>query len=146
MVTIKELLKKKSGDIWSISPQTSVYQALELMAQKEVGALLVIENDKLVGIFSERDYARKIILKGKASKETAVSELMTTSVYYVTPDNTLEEAMALMTSKHIRHLPIMNQGKLSGIVTLGDVVKKIISEQKLTIDELENYVTGGYGS
>ena len=146
MITIKELLKKKSGDIWSISPQASVYQALELMAQKEVGALLVIENDKLVGIFSERDYARKIILKGKASKETAVSELMTTSVYYVTPDNTLEEAMALMTSKHIRHLPIMNQGKLSGLVTLGDVVKKIISEQKLTIDELENYVTGGYGS
>jgi len=146
MITVKELLKKKSGDIWSISPQTSVYQALELMAQKEVGALLVIENDKLVGIFSERDYARKIILKGKASKETAVSELMTTSVYYVTPDNTLEEAMALMTSKHIRHLPIMNQGKLSGVVTLGDVVKKIISEQKLTIDELENYVTGGYGS
>lgn len=146
MITIKELLKKKSGDIWSISPQTSVYQALELMAQKEVGALLVLENDKLVGIFSERDYARKIILKGKASKETAVGELMTTSVYYVTPDNTLEEAMALMTSKHIRHLPIMNQGKLSGIVTLGDVVKRIISEQKLTIDELENYVTGGYGS
>jgi CBS domain-containing protein len=146
MITIKELLKKKSGDIWSISPQTSVYQALELMAQKEVGALLVMENDKLVGIFSERDYARKIILKGKASKETAVSELMTTSVYYVTPDNTLEEAMALMTSKHIRHLPIMNHGKLSGIVTLGDVVKKIISEQKLTIHELENYVTGGYGS
>ena len=146
MITIKELLKKKSGDIWSISPQASVYQALELMAQKEVGALLVIENGKLVGIFSERDYARKIILKGKASKETAVSELMTTSVYYVTPDNTLEEAMALMTSKHIRHLPIMNQGKLSGVVTLGDVVKKIISEQKLTIDELENYVTGGYGS
>ena len=146
MITIKELLKKKSGDIWSISPQASVYQALELMAQKEVGALLVIENDKLVGIFSERDYARKIILKGKASKDTAVGELMTTSVYYVTPDNTLEEAMALMTSKHIRHLPIMNQGKLSGIVTLGDVVKKIISEQKLTIDELENYVTGGYGS
>lgn len=146
MITIKELLKKKSGDIWSISPQTSVYQALELMAQKEVGALLVIEDDKLVGIFSERDYARKIILKGKASRDTAVGELMTTSVYYVTPDNTLEEAMALMTSKHIRHLPIMNQGKLVSIVTLGDVVKKIISEQKLTIDELENYVTGGYGS
>jgi CBS domain-containing protein len=146
MITIKELLKKKSGDIWSISPQASVYQALELMAQKEVGALLVIENDKLVGIFSERDYARKIILKGKASKETAVSELMTTSVYYATPDNTLEEAMALMTSKHIRHLPIMNHGKLSGIVTLGDVVTRIISEQKLTINELENYVTGGYGS
>jgi len=146
MITIKELLKKKSGDIWSISPQTSVYHALELMAQKDVGALLVIENDKLVGIFSERDYARKIILKGKASKETAVGELMTKSVYYVTPDNTLEEAMALMTSKHIRHLPIMNQGKLLSIVTLGDVVKKIISEQKLTIDELENYLTGGYGA
>jgi len=146
MITIKELLKKKSGDIWSISPQASVYQALELMAQKDVGALLVIENDKLVGIFSERDYARKIILKGKASKETAVGELMTKSVYYVTPDNTLEEAMALMTSKHIRHLPILDKGKLLSIVTLGDVVKRIISEQKLTIDELENYLTGGYGS
>ena len=146
MITIKELLRKKSSDIWSINPQASVYQALELMAQKDVGALLVIENDKLVGIFSERDYARKVILKGKASKETAVSELMTKSVYYVTPDNTLEEAMALMTSKHIRHLPIMNQGKLVSIVTLGDVVKRIISEQKLTIDELENYLTGGYGS
>ena len=146
MITIKELLRKKSGDIWSISPHASVYQALELMAQKDVGALLVIENDKLVGIFSERDYARKVILKGKASRETAVSELMTKSVYYVTPDNTLEEAMALMTSKHIRHLPIMNQGKLLSIVTLGDVVKRIISEQKLTIDELENYLTGGYGA
>ena len=146
MITIKELLRKKNSDIWSISPQASVYQALELMAQKDVGALLVIENDKLVGIFSERDYARKVILKGKASRETAVSELMTKSVYYVTPDNTLEEAMALMTSKHIRHLPIMNQGKLVSIVTLGDVVKRIISEQKLTIDELENYLTGGYGS
>jgi len=146
MITIKELLRKKSGDIWSISPQASAYQALELMAQKDVGALLVIENNKLVGIFSERDYARKVILKGKASKETAVSELMTKSVYYVTPDNTLEEAMALMTSKHIRHLPIMNQGKLVSIVTLGDVVKRIISEQKLTIDELENYLTGGYGA
>jgi CBS domain-containing protein len=146
MITIKELLRKKSGDIWSINPQASVYQALELMAQKDVGALLVIENDRLVGIFSERDYARKVILKGKASKETAVSELMTKSVYYVTPDNTLEEAMALMTSKHIRHLPIMSQGKLVSIVTLGDVVKRIISEQKLTIDELENYLTGGYGA
>ncbi|HXX53535.1 MAG TPA: CBS domain-containing protein [Thermodesulfovibrionales bacterium] len=146
MITIKELLKKKTSDIWSISPQASVYQALELMAQKDVGALLVIENDKLAGIFSERDYARKVILKGKASKETAVSELMTKSVYYVTPDNTLEEAMALMTSKHIRHLPIMNQGRLVNIVTLGDVVKRIISEQKLTIDELENYLTGGYGA
>ncbi|HUO76917.1 MAG TPA: CBS domain-containing protein [Thermodesulfovibrionales bacterium] len=146
MISIKELLKKKSGDIWSISPEASVYQALELMAQKDVGALLVIENDKLLGIFSERDYARKVILKGKASKETAVGELMTRSVYYVTPDNTLEEAMALMTSKHIRHLPIMNHGKLVSIVTLGDVVKRIISEQKLTIDELENYLTGGYGA
>jgi len=146
MITIKELLKKKSDDIWSISPQASVYQALELMAQKDVGALLVIENDKLVGIFSERDYARKVILRGKTSKETAVSELMTKSVYYVTPDNSLEEAMAIMTSKHIRHLPIMNQGKLVSIVTLGDVVKRIISEQKLTIDELENYLTGGYGA
>ena len=143
MITIKELLKKKSGDIWSISPQASVYQALELMAQKDVGALLVTENDKLVGIFSERDYARKVILKGKASKDTAVSELMTTSVYYATPDHTLEDAMALMTSKQIRHLPIMSQGRVSGIVTLGDVVKRIISEQKLTISELEKYVTGG---
>jgi len=146
MITVGDLLKIKGGDNWSISPQASVYEALEIMADKNVGALLVFEDKRLVGIFSERDYARKVILKGKASKDTPVSELMTKTVLYATPKNTLEECMALMSSKHIRHLPILDNERLAGIITLGDVVKKIISDQKLTISELENYLTESYGS
>jgi len=146
MITVGDLLKTKGGDNWSVSPQASVYEALELMADRNVGALLVIDSGKLVGIFSERDYARKVILKGKSSRETPVSELMTTAVLYITPKNTLEECMALMTSKHIRHLPVLDHERIAGIITLGDVVKRIISEQKLTISELENYLTESYGS
>ena len=143
--TIGDLLKTKE-QIWTIAPQASVYQALELMAEKDIGALLVVENAKLVGIFSERDYARKVILKGKTSRETAVSELMTQSVVFIAPENTLEESMALMTAKHIRHLPVLDRGRLVGIVTLGDVTKKIISEQEITIQDLEKYLTEGeYG-
>jgi CBS domain-containing protein len=114
------------------------------MAEKNVGALLVIDKDSLVGIFSERDYARKVILKGKSSKDTSVSELMTPEVFYMDTDATLEECMALMTAKHIRHLPVLENKQLVGIVTLGDVVKQIIVEQKFTIGELEKYITGGY--
>jgi CBS domain-containing protein len=146
MITVGDLLKTKGGDNWSISPQASVYEALEMMADRNVGALLVVENGRLVGIFSERDYARKVILKGKASKDTPVSELMTTMVLYATPKNTLDECMALMTSKHIRHLPVLDSERIAGIITLGDVVKRIISDQKLTISELENYLTESYGS
>jgi CBS domain-containing protein len=143
MKTVNEVLKNKGREIWTISPLATVFQALELMAQKDVGALPVVRNGKLVGIFSERDYARKVILKGKASKDTAVSELMTQTVFYVSPENTLDDCMALMTSKQIRHLPVLNHDRLTGVITLGDVVKRIISEQEFTIQELEKYVKGG---
>jgi len=140
ILTIEELLRTKGHEIWSISPQATVYRALEMMSDKGVGALVVIDNEKVAGIFSERDYARKVILKGKSSKETAVSELMTRTVFYVTPKNTLQESMALMTAKQIRHLPVLDNGRLAGIVTLGDVVKKVVAEQKHAIKLLKQYV------
>jgi len=144
MHNIDTLLKDKGQDIWSIEPRETAFKALETMAQRNVGALLVIDKGKLVGIFSERDYARKVILKGKSSKETTVGELMTPDVFYASPENTLQETMALMTAKHIRHMPVLKDGRLIGMVTLGDVVKQIISEQKFTIKELAKYISGGY--
>jgi len=144
MHTIEQLLEIKGKDIWSIAPQATAFEALQIMAQRNIGALLVIDRGKLVGIFSERDYARKVILKGKSSKETSVGELMTPEVLYVTPQDTLEESMALMTAKHIRHMPVLDKGNLTGMLTLGDVVKQIISNQEFTIKELEKYITGGY--
>ena len=144
MHNIDTLLKDKGKDIWSIEPREIAFKALETMAQRNVGALLVIDKGKLVGIFSERDYARKVILKGKSSKETTVGELMTPDVFYASPENTLQETMALMTAKHIRHMPVLKDDRLIGMVTLGDVVKQIISEQKFTIKELEKYISGGY--
>lgn len=147
MSTVKELLQGKGGQIWSIAPNASVYRALELMAEKNIGALLVMEAGKLVGIVTERDYARKVILQGRSSKTTAVDELMTPLVYYVGPDHTVEECMALMTTKRIRHLPAMEKGTVVGIVSIGDVVKAIITEQAITIKQLEQYITGGgYGN
>ncbi len=142
MKTVKDMLKDHSGTIWSVSPPTTAYEALELMAEKDIGALLVVENEKLVGIFSERDYARKVILKGKASKDTPVSELMVQSVYYIKPENTLAECMALMTSKHIRHLPVFDNDRLAAIITIGDVVKEMISELLITIQALDTYIVG----
>jgi CBS domain-containing protein len=144
MHNIDTLLKDKGRDIWSIGPQETAFKALETMAQRNVGALLVIDKEKLVGIFSERDYARKVILKGKSSKDTTVGELMTPDVFYASPENTLQETMALMTAKHIRHMPVLKDDRLVGMITLGDVVKQIISEQKFTIKELEKYIAGGY--
>jgi CBS domain-containing protein len=144
MHNIDTLLKDKGKDIWSIGPQETAFKALETMAQRNVGALLVIDKGKLIGIFSERDYARKVILKGKSSKDTTVGELMTPDVFYASPENTLQETMALMTAKHIRHMPVLRDDRLIGMVTLGDVVKQIISEQKFTITELEKYIAGGY--
>jgi CBS domain-containing protein len=144
MHNIDTLLKDKGKDIWSIGPQETAFKALETMAQRNVGALLVIDKGKLVGIFSERDYARKVILKGKSSKDTTVGKLMTPDVFYASPENTLQETMALMTAKHIRHMPVLKNDRLIGMVTLGDVVKQIISEQKFTIKELEKYISGGY--
>ena len=114
------------------------------MAEKDIGALLVIDNEKLVGIFSERDYAQKVILKGKSSKETNIGDLMTKEVIYIEPNNTLHECMAVMTANHIRHMPVLENNQLIGIVTLGDVVKQIISDQEFTIRELEKYISGGY--
>lgn len=143
MKTVGELLKTKGREIWTISPLATVFQALELMAEKDVGALPVVQNGKIVGIFSERDYARKVILKGRASKDTTVNELMTQTVFYVSPENTFEECMALMTSRQIRHLPVLDNGRLQGMITLGDVVKRIITEQQFRIGELEKYVIGG---
>jgi len=143
MKTVGELLKTKGREIWSISPHASVYRALEIMAEKDVGALLVIEDGRLAGIFTERDYARKVILKGRTSKDTTVSELMTRALFCVGPENTMEDCMALMTSRQIRHLPVLENGRLVGIITLGDVVKKIISEQEFTIHQLESYVHSG---
>ena len=128
MKTVKDILKDPGREIWSVSPMTTAYEALEVMAEKDIGALLVFENEELVGIFSERDYARKVVLKGKASKDTPVSELMARQVFYVKPENTLNECMALMTLKHIRHLPVFDNNRVTGIITIGDVVKEIVSD------------------
>ena len=141
MKTVKDILKDPGRKIWSVSPKTTAYEALEVMAEKDIGALLVFENEYLVGIFTERDYARKVILKGKASKDTPVSELMTRQVFYVDPGNTLNECMALMTSKHIRHLPVFDNNRITGIITMRDVVKEIVSEQEITIKTLEDFMS-----
>lgn len=146
MYTVRHLLQAKSNQIWSISPAATVYEALELMATKNIGAVLVIEGEKIIGIFTERDYARKVILKGKTSKTVTVGELMTTEVLYVKPDDTIENCMALMTDKRARHLPVMENEKLLGVVSIGDVVKAIISDREFMIRELERYITGGHSS
>jgi len=142
MITVRQLLKNKPADLWSVSPETSVYEALELMAEKDIGAVLVLEDGELAGIFTERDYARDVILKGRLSKTTSVAELMTEVVCYVRPEQTIEDCMALMTDKRVRHLPVLEDERLIAIVSIGDVVKKTISEQEFTIQQLENYITG----
>jgi len=144
MTTVRQLLKAKGPKLWTIAPQTTAYDGLKMMADHNLGALLVVEDGKLVGIFSERDYARKVILKGKSSKDTPIGELMVTSVIYVTLDNTIEECMALITDKRTRHLPVLENDELIGIISIGDVVKQIISEQEFTIRELEKYIKGSY--
>jgi CBS domain-containing protein len=142
MNTIRQLLEAKAKDIWSISPQATVYEALQIMFKKDVGALLVTDKGKLVGIFSERDYARKVILEERSSMNTTVGELMTKDVFYTDTKSTIQECMALMTAKRIRHLPVLENNKLIGIITIGDLVKQIISDQEFTIKELEKYITG----
>ena len=143
MKSVNDVLKGKGGQLSIIAPNATVYEAIKLMADMEIGALLVMEGDNLLGILTERDYARKIILLGKSSKETAVQEVMTTKVMVVTPVNTVEECMAIMTDKHVRHLPVVEHGKVIGIITIGDAVKAIISEQHFTINNLVNYIMGG---
>ena len=140
MTTVKQLLDIKGRNILSMSPNDSVYSAVERMSENNIGALLVIENGQLAGILSERDYARKVILKGKSSKNTLIREIMTPDVLCVSPETTVEECMALLTESRVRHLPVMDGGKLMGIVSIGDLVKQIISDKDFTIQQLEHYI------
>jgi len=142
MKTVREILQVKGGNCWSIAPAESVFEAMKLMAEKEIGALLVTEGDKLVGIISERDYARKVILQGRSSKTTQVRDIMTARVVYADLHQGVEECMAVMTDKRIRHLPVMDKGRLCGIISIGDLVKSIIAEQKFIIEQLERYISG----
>ena len=143
MLTVRDILQGKGNQIWSVSRGSTVFDALQLMADKNVGALLVLDGEKIAGIFSERDYARKIILKGKASKDTPVAEIMTAEVTTLRPEQSVEECMGLMTDKRIRHLPVLDGEKLVGLISIGDVVKAIISEREFIIKQLESYITGG---
>ena len=140
MQTIRKILSEKGSEVWSTSPGATVYEALQTMAEKDVGALPVLDQEKLVGIFSERDYARKVILLGKTSKKTFVREIMTPHVVYATPDMTNEQGLTLMTAKHIRHLPVVEGEEMTGMVSIGDLVRSIISEQKEMITQLEQYI------
>jgi len=142
--TVRDILQRKNGTVWSVGPNTTVYQAIEMMADKRIGSLLVVDEGKLVGILSERDYARKVILKGRSSKDTAVHEIMTSPVIFVSPGNSVDECMKIITDNRIRHLPVVDEGKVVGVVSIGDVVNWIISAQKHTIQQLQNYVTGRY--
>jgi len=143
-ITVGQVLNSKGHDLWSIAPNATAYHALEIMADKNVGALLVMENDKLVGMFSERDYARKVILKGKSSKSTTVREIMTSQPICIGADKSIHECMVIMTSNHIRHVPVTDRGLLRGLVSIGDVVNTIIADQESMIEELESYITVGY--
>jgi len=142
MKRVKDILAVKGQDVWSIEPDASVYDAMKLMAEKEIGALMVMEGTKLVGLISERDYARKVILQGRASRTTQVKEIMTTRVVYTHPQQNIEECMAVMTEKRVRHLPVIDGERLVGVISIGDLVKSIISEQQFIIEQLERYIRG----
>ncbi len=141
MISVKDILRSKRHDIISITPQTTVYEALVIMADKNIGALVVLDGETLAGIMSERDYARKVILHGKSSREMRVGEIMTTNVISVSPEQSVQECMGRMTDKHIRHLPVLEKERVVGIISIGDVVKAIISEQESTIKLLEDYIS-----
>ena len=142
MNTISEILKKKGTEVWSVTPGTKVFEALRLMAEKNIGAVLVIDNEQLEGIFSERDYARKVVLEGHSSREIEVGKIMSSKVLFVNPQVSAEDCMALMIEKHIRHLPVFENEKLKGLISIGDVVKSLLDEKKYTIEQLEHYITG----
>ena len=141
--SVRQVLKDKGFSVETIAPQASVYEALQKMANRELGALIVFEGGEICGLFSERDYARKVVLQGRFSKDTQVQEIMTRRVITVEPQQTVEACMVLMTDKHIRHLPVIEEGRLVGIVSIGDIVKAVIEAQRLTIEELETYITSG---
>lgn len=143
MNEVRDVLAQKGGQIWSVAPDATVFETLQLMAERDIGAVLVMSGGKAIGIFSERDYARQVILKGKASKDTPVREVMTVRVVYVTADQTVENCMALMTDKRVRHLPVLEGERVIGIVSIGDVVKAVISEKQFLIEQLEKYITTG---
>ena len=140
MTTVRQLLQNKGHDVWFIEPDALVIDALRFMAEKDTGALLVLERENLIGIISERDYARKVALHGKSTVDTPVREIMTSEVVCVRPEQTVEECMALMTNRRIRHLPVLSNDKLEGVISIGDVVKEVISKQEFMIEQLENYI------
>ena len=142
MRTVQQLLDEKGHDIQSVHPDESVFDAIQKLANANIGSLIVVEDDRPVGIFTERDYARSVILKGKSSPTTPVRDIMTTRVVYAQPEQTVEECMAVMTDKHIRHLPVLDGEKLIGMISIGDLVKSIIAEQKFTIEQLEHFIHG----
>ena len=139
---ISEILRTKGGTVWTVNPAMMVYDVIQLMADKNIGALVVAENKKVVGMISERDYTRRIVLKGKSSKTTPVREILSESVVQVTSETTVQDCLRLMTANRIRHLPVLDQGKLQGIVSIGDLVNWLISAQSNTIQQLETYITG----
>ncbi len=143
MTLVAQLLQNKGFDVWSIAPDATVFDALEIMADKDVGALLVVQGRALVGIVSERDYARKVALKGRNSKNTLVREIMSDELVCVTPEQPIEQCMALMTTRRVRHLPVFARNQLVGVISIGDVVKALISDQEFLIQELASYITGG---
>lgn len=140
MKSVRQILDRKGRTVWSISPNASVYACIELMSDKGIGALAVTDNDRLVGIISERDYARKVILKGKSSRQTPVSEVMTTDVVVAKESFSVQDAMSLMTERRIRHVPIVESGKLTGMISIGDLVKARLQDQQHTIEHLERYI------
>jgi CBS domain-containing protein len=148
MKTVKDIIKNKNqNEVWSVQPKATVFEALSLMGEKEIGALMVIdEKGKVAGIISERDYARKVILKGKASRETAVKDIMTPAdqMFTVKPETSVDDCMVLITGKHIRHIPVFDNEKFVGVISIGDIVKSIIAEQETLIEQLSNYIAGKY--
>lgn len=143
MITVGELLDRKGHGIWSVTPDDTVYDVIKLMDEKSIGAVTVLKDGVLVGMLSERDYARQVMLKGRSSKTTKVKEIMSKQVYYTFPDQALDDCMIVMTERRIRHLPVLKGDELVGIISIGDLVKDVIAEQKFIIEQLENYISGG---
>lgn len=142
MQTVRQLVAEKGSQVWTIRPQDSVYEAIRLMADENIGALVVMEEGSPVGLITEREYARRVALEGRASRDTTVGEIMVRKVVYAAPDQFIEDAMAVMTDKRVRHLPVLDNGRLIGLISIGDLVKAIIAEQQFVIDQLAHYITG----